>query len=194
MITVQQAARAAVTVAALFGGFVALTACDTTSAVVGYSPSTSNVLAFQSAIKPTGKAVRVGEFSASAGVAAPSCRLAGSLDVSPGKPLDQYVKEAMQTELFTAQVYDATAPTAISGKLDEVKVNTFGTGSWSLGLQVTSNNDPIGYHVQAVRTFKTSYSAVAACQNATNAFAPTVQDLIGQVVGNPGFGKLIGKN
>ena len=179
--------------AALAAAAMLLVGCDTTSAVMGYAPSTTNVLAFQSALKPSGATVKVGDFTAGAGVAAPSCRLAGALDVSQGKPLQQYVRDALQTELFTAQVYDGASPVTLKGNLDEVKVNTFGTGSWTLGLQVTSNRDPVGYHVSATREFKTSYSAIAACQNATNAFAPTVQDLLGQVINNPGFAKLVGK-
>jgi len=179
--------------AALAGVALLLVGCDTTSAVMGYAPSTTNVLAFQGALKPSGTTVKVGDFTAGPGVAAPSCRMAGALDVSQGKPLQQYVRDALQTELFTAQVYDGAALVTITGSLDEAKVNTFGTGSWTLGLQVTSNRDPVGYHVTATRQFKSSYSAIAACQNATNAFAPTVQDLLGQVITNAGFPKLVGK-
>lgn len=186
--------RNVLTGAALAGAALILAACDTTSPVAPYSPSTANVLAFQSALKPSGNSVKVGDFTSTAADSKPTCRLAGALDVTPGKTIEQYVKDAMQTELFTAQVYDVNSPVAISGRLDEVKVNTFGTGSWTLGMQVTSSRDPTGYHVQAVRTFKTSFSATAACQNATNAFAPTVQDLIAQVVNNPGFGKLVGRS
>lgn len=171
-----------------------LAGCDTTSAIAPYSPSTPNVLAFQTALKPSGSVVRVGEFKPGPGISNPTCRMAGSLDVTSGKPLEGYIKDAMQTELFTAGVYDVNASISINGTLDEVKVNTFGRGSWTLGLQVTSSADPIGYHVEAVRTFASSYSAVAACRNATYAFAPTVQDLLGQVVNNAGFSKLIGKN
>ena len=179
--------------AAFAAGALLLAGCDTTSPMAGYTPSTNNILGFQSALKPTGTTVKTGDFTAAAGVEIPTCRMAGKLDVSAGKPLDQYVKEAMQAELFQAGVYDANSGVVINGRLDQLKVNTFGTGSWELGLHVTSNKDPVGYHVQTIRTFKTSYTAVAACQNATNAFAPTVQDLLGQVIANPGFGKLVGK-
>jgi predicted small lipoprotein YifL len=169
----------------------ALAACNTTSPVALYTPATSNVLAFQSALKPTNTTVRVGDFTAAADAKAPGCRMVGSLDVTAGKSLEQYLKDALQTDLFTAQVYDVNSPVVINGRLDEIKVNTFGTGSWTLGMQITSNRDPTGYHVTAIRTFKTSYVAEAACHNATNAFLPTVQDLMGQVVGNPGFAKLM---
>jgi len=179
--------------AALAVAAVAVAGCDTTSPMAGYTPSTTNILGFQSALKPTGTMVRTGDFASGAGVEIPTCRMAGKLDVTAGKALDQYVKEAMQAELFQAGVYDTGAGVVINGRLDELKVNTFGTGSWTLGLQVTSNKDPAGYHVEAVRSFKSSYSAVAACQNATNAFAPTVQDLLGQVVNNAGFARLVGK-
>ncbi len=112
--------------------------------------------------------------------------------MTSGKSFEQYIKDALQTELFTAQVYDVNSPVTITGRVDAVKVNTFGTGSWTLGLQVTSNRDPVGYHVQVVRDFASSYSAIAACRNATSAFAPTVQDLLAKVVESPGFKKLTG--
>jgi hypothetical protein len=168
-----------------------LAACNTTSPVASYTPATANVLAFQSALKPSNTVVRVGDFTAASDIKAPSCRMVGGLDVTQGKSLEQYMREALQSDLFTAQVYDTNSPIVINGRLDELKVNTFGTGSWTIGMQITSNRDPVGYHVTAVRTFKTSYIAEAACQNATNAFGPTVQDLMGQVVGNAGFAKLV---
>ena len=179
---------------ALVGALIGLAGCDTTSALASYTPSTPNVLAFQSALKPTGATVRVGDFTAGPGVEAPLCRLAGTLDVTSGKPLEQYVKDALQTEPFTAQVYDVNSSVTISGRLDQADVNTWGTGSWTLGLQVTSNSDPVGYRVQAVRTFDSSFSGAAACRNATSAFIPTVQDLIGQVVNHPGFVKVAGRS
>jgi len=169
-----------------------LAACDTTTAVAPYAASTPNVLAFQSALKPGGSTVKLGDFNSTV-AAKPTCRLAGELDVTAGKSYGEYIKEAMQTELFAAQAYDVNSSVVISGNVDEVKVNTFGTGSWTLGLQVTSNRDPTGYHVRVVHSFPSSYSAVSACRNATASFVPTVQDLLGQVVNNPGFANLAGK-
>jgi hypothetical protein len=179
---------------AMGGALLLLAACDTTSPVASYTAYTPNVLAFQNAMKTKGVTVKVGDFTLAGGVEKPGCRMVGGLDVTAGKPLEAYVKDAFQTELFTAQVYDVNSPLTITGQLDEVKVNTFGTGSWSLGLKVTSNRYPEGYHVHVVRNFSTSYVATAACQNATNAFAPTVQALIGEVVADPNFGKLVGRS
>ena len=170
-----------------------LSACDTTSAIVPYTASTPNMLALQTKMRPIGGRLRVGDFAMASGVEKPGCRLVGQMDVTSGRPIEEYVKNALQTEIFTAQLYDVDGSVVISGQVDEVKVNTFGTGSWTLGLKVTSNRDPTGYHVETVKRFGTSYIAEAACRNASNAFAPAVQDLLGQVFSNPGFDKLAGR-
>ena len=60
-------------------------------------------------------------------------------------------------------------------------------------MQVSSNADSTGYHVEATPAFASSYSAVSACRNATSAFASTVQNLLSQVVNNAEFAKLVGR-
>jgi len=172
---------------------LALGACDTTSPAVGYMPSTQNVIAIQGAMK--GGKVAVSDFATGPGLnTRPLCRLDGPLDVTAGKPMGQYLKDAMESELFQAQALDTKSPVVISTVLNEMKVGTLGTGSWTLGLQVSSNKDPQGYYVRVDRPFSSSYTAVGACRNAVNAFAPTVQQLLGEVVNNPDFGKLSGVN
>jgi hypothetical protein len=173
-------------------GALTLAACDTTSPVAPYTPSTSNVLAIQSALKPTGKTVQVESFKLAPGVEKPGCRMVGGLDVTAGKSLDDYFKEALQSELFTAGVYDVKAPVVINAHLTNLKVSTFGTGSWTMAMDVSSNVSP-GYHVEITRPFASSYMAEAACHNAVNAFAPTVQALFGQMIADPQFAKLAGK-
>lgn len=171
---------------------VLLAGCDTTSPVVPYAPSTSNALALQAAMKATGSTVSVGAFTLAGGVESPGCRLVGALDVTAGKPLDVYLHDALQTELFTAGVYDTTSPVVITGRVEDLRVNTFLNGSWTITVRIASSRYPAGYSVQVTHNFSTSYLAESACHNATNAFAPTVQELIGQIVSNPEFAKLIG--
>lgn len=169
--------------------------CDTTSQIAPYTASTPNVVALQGALKPSGAMVKVGDFSGSPWVADQRCRFVGSLDVTSGKTLPDYIRDAMQTELFTAQVYDENSKVVINGRVDEVKQRSWGllSGQWTLGLQVTSNRDPVGYHIEVAREFKTSFFAGPACWNAMNAFAPTVRDLLAAVVKDPRFAKLAGK-
>jgi hypothetical protein len=170
-------------------GAMTLAACDTTSPVAQYTPSTSNILAIQSSLRPTNTTVQVGDFTADPTAVKPGCRLAGGLDVTAGKTLEEYMKDALQSELFAAGAYDVKSPNVISGRLTLIRVNTFGTGAWTLGMDVKSNSSA-GYHVEVTRPFASSYMATAACQNAVNAFAPTVQALFASMIADPGFTKL----
>ena len=168
-----------------------LAACDTTSALVPYQPSTRNVLAAQGALRASEGQVSVGAFTATTDVSPPLCRGLGALDVSPGRSIPDFIQEALQTELFTAGVYDADAP-AITGSVDELEVNTFGTGSWTIALTVRSPSHPTGYQVRTDYAFSTSSFVYAACRNATSAFNPAVQDLLSRVVNHPEFPRLAG--
>jgi hypothetical protein len=169
-----------------------LAGCDTTSTAVPYSAATPNVIALQTALRPSNTKLNVGGFEVASGVSMPSCRLVGSLDPTSGKPVQEYLKAAFQTELMAAQALDTTAGVTLQGTVTEVKMDSIG-GSWKIGIHVSSNIDAAGYDVSVDRSFKTSYVAVSACKNATDAFAPTVQELVGKVVADPGFAKLIGR-
>ncbi len=166
------------------------TGCETTS-TVPYTASTENVLVFQNKLSETGIKVKLADFTESAGVEKGTCRLAGPVDVSPGKTQAQYIKEAMQTELFMAQVYDVNGNVEIKGNLDAVKFKSTSPASWAIRLSVSSDRSS-GYTVDVQYPFKTSFSAYSACKNVADAWAPAVQKLIREVVDHPEFGKLAG--
>lgn len=180
------AIAAAVTISALV-----LAACETTTAIP-YQASTQNVITTQTTTRAANTKVTLGAFTAGAGAKKPTCRLAGEVDVAPGKSIEVFIRDAMQTELFMAGAYDPAAPTTVRGNLDKVDLSTVGTGSWTLGLTVTSSADPAGYSVTTTYPFASSFSAAGACKNATAAFNPAVQDLLGKVVSNPRFRTLVG--
>ena len=168
-----------------------LAGCETTSSMP-YQASTQNVIGVQNRLKASDAKVRLGLFTAAPGVDKPTCRAAGQLDVAPGKSLEGYIRDALQTELFMAGVYDESKGATISGRVEKVDVNTFGTGSWSLTMSVSSTADAAGYTVSNSYPFASSFSAVSACQNAATAFNPAVQELLGKVVNHPGFSRLAG--
>ncbi|ESQ89171.1 hypothetical protein [Asticcacaulis benevestitus] len=170
---------------------VTLSACDTTSPMASYSVLPANTLALQGALKSKGATVKVGDVTKAATVSDPHCRLAGALDVTNGKTVEAYVKSALQAELLAAQSYDVAAPTTINARLDQLDVNTVGDAAWTIGLTLTSNVNPTGYQVTSTYKFKTSFSAIAACQNATSAFIPALQEAIGSGVSNAQFATLI---
>ena len=169
-----------------------LCACETTSSRP-YTPSTSNIMAFQSALKDDGTKVRLAPFTAAAEVdEGMTCRALGALEVAPGKTPIEFVESAMRDELFAAGVYDQEDGNVIRGNITQLEFNSFGTGSWKIAMNLSSESLPEGYSVSTQYKFKTSYSALKACQNVIDAFTPAVQELIGSAVASPEFETLAG--
>ncbi|MEM9055200.1 MAG: hypothetical protein AAGB16_07735, partial [Pseudomonadota bacterium] len=178
-------------VSAISLALIGVSACETTSSRP-YSVSTENVMAFQSALGDN--KVQVSDFTLAEGVGENmTCRALGALEVAPGKTPVEFIEGAMRDELFTAGVYDAKNGVKIKGNIKELEFNSFGTGSWNITLQLSSDNLPEGYQVSTEYEFKTSFSAISACQNVIDAFTPAVQTLIGSVIDHPDFGKLADK-
>ena len=149
-------------------------------------------MAFQSALKKSDAKVQVASFTMGAGASENlTCRALGALEVAPGKSAREFVESAMRDELFAAGVYDADG-TVIQGQLTELDFNSMGTGSWDIALKLSSESLPEGYSVSTQYKFKTSYSAIKACQNVIDAFTPAVQELIGKAVADPQFKVLAG--
>ena len=167
-----------------------LSGCETTSSRP-YTASTGNVLKLQSVLTESGDKVALGSFSEDEGIGSLTCRLMGPVDVAPGKSKAEYIKEALQTELFMAQVYDVNADIEIDGKLDSLDFSSVSPANWEFGFTVSSNKSD-GYSVTTKYPFKTSYSAYSACKNVADAFGPAVQQLIKEIVEHPEFTSLIG--
>lgn len=167
-----------------------LAACETTS-TRPYNPATANIMQVQRVTSDDTK-VSVGEFTAGEGVETEqTCRLLGALEVIPGGTPIDYIKGAFEAELFQAGILD-TDGLPIQGEVTEMTFNSLGTGNWKIALKVTSESLPDGYTVRTEQTFKTSYSAVNACQNVVDALQPTVANLLQQVVSDPQFAALTG--
>ena len=166
-----------------------ISGCETTSSIP-YTASTPNVLQFQNALASSNTKVKLGAFVNSEDVGELTCRLMGPVDVSRGKTKAEYIKEAMQTELFLAQVYAVDSDIILNGRLDSVNFSSVSPANWEFGFTISSNKYA-GYSVQTKYSFNTSYSAYSACKNVADAFGPAVQDLINNIVTHPDFAKLI---
>ncbi|WP_022694264.1 hypothetical protein [Ponticaulis koreensis] len=167
-------------------------ACETTSSRP-YQMSTENVLAAQQALEGSDAKFNVGSFSAAQGVdEAPTCRALGTIEVAPGQSPVDYIREALQTELFAADLVAANG-TAITGVVETLQFNSFGTGSWDVALQLSSPAMPEGYSVSTHYEFSTSFSAINACQNVIDAFQPTVASLLNAAINDPRFAQLAGE-
>jgi hypothetical protein len=178
-----------IALATLAGLALLVSGCETTNSIP-YKASTANVISIQQNLQARGKKVSVGSFTLAPGVEEnPLCRMMGPVKVAPGKSIPQYIQDAFQEELFMAQVYQANAPTVIDGRVEELSFKSVSPASWSITMSVKSNTSP-GYTVSVKYPFDTSWSAYSACKNVADAFGPAVQELLKQVVTNPGFSAL----
>lgn len=168
-----------------------LSGCQTTNSSIPYEVSTENVITIQQALQT--QKVSVGNIGLAQGVSENlMCRMNGDIKVAPGKTLSQYIKDAFQKELFTAQAYDPHRP-AISGSIEELSFSSVAPAYWNITMHVQSSASNSGYSVSVKYPFETSWIAMEACKNTANAFSPAVQELLKQVVANPKFSTLAGK-
>ncbi len=167
-----------------------LAGCETTSSRP-YKASTENIIALQKSLANSGNKVQVGAFSVASGVDTElTCRAMGAIDVSPGKDAVAFIQDAFREELFEAGAYDAENGRVIKGQITEFNADSWGKGKWEVGLMLSSDSLPNGLNVNTVYEFKSSFSAIKACQNVVDAFTPTVQQLIKQAVEHSDFAKL----
>jgi hypothetical protein len=164
--------------------------CSTTNSIP-YKASTANVITIQQKLQTQGKKVAIGSVQMAPGIdESPLCRLAGPVVVAPGKTLPQYIKDAFQEELFLAQVYLPNAASTINARVDALTFSSVSPASWNISMYVSSNTKPQGYSVKLNYPFNTSWDAMSACRNVADAFGPAVQELLKQVVNDPGFSAL----
>jgi len=164
--------------------------CETTSSRP-YTPSTSNIVSIKDTLGPSATKVGLSQFSVAEGVDDElTCRAMGALDVGSGKTPVNFIEEAFKTEMFQAGVYSTDAGNKITGTVTQFEADSWGEGQWDIALKLTSDRHPTGYEVKTSYNFKSSFSAIKACQNVVDAFTPTVQQLINDAVTHPDFSKL----
>ena len=168
---------------------ILLSGCETTNSLP-YKASTNNVMTIQKSMGSAGKKAKISSIFLAPGVEENlTCRLMGPVKVTPGKTLSQYIEEAFQEELFLAGVYDADSSNMLEGEVLKLEFSSVAPANWLISLMVKSNNSP-GYTVTTDYKFGTSFSAYSACKNVADAFGPAVQQLLKQVVSDPGFSQL----
>jgi hypothetical protein len=166
---------------------LALAGCDTLAAT-RYSINADNVVNLR---QYNGGSVNVGSFtSATPGQSEIMCRAAGPIKTPDGEPFSEYVKKALLDEMKIAGIYNQNAPITLSGRLEQTELNSV-SGKWILVLSVTSSTGGSLTESEAFN-FTTSFAAIVACREAATAFMPAVQNLIGRIIRNPEFRRLMG--
>lgn len=162
-----------------------LSGCSTTSGGTPYKASTHNVITIQE--QAAGVKVRLLPFTAAADVSdSPWCRANGPISLGSGKSPAQFIHDAFQEELFMAQAYSTSAPTAISGRLDALTFSSISPANWEIAITLSSTTGA-SYQVKNRYEYETSWNAFDACKNVADAFAPAVQDTLKKAVSDARF-------
>ncbi|MBP0599359.1 hypothetical protein J8I26_14665 [Herbaspirillum sp. LeCh32-8] len=162
----------------------ALSGCAYKASPYGVSPANVN------AIKATGiKPVAVLPFTATKpGAASITCRAAGPVRVVPS--FERYIEGALIDELKLASAYDPASDIKISGKLEQIDFSSgMSDGAWMFVLTI-SNAKNASFTVNSKWPFSGSFVADKACQEVAQAFGPSVQNLIKEVIQDPRFKQL----
>lgn len=121
------------------------------------------------------------------------CRLAETVSTPKGEPFSQYIEEALVSELKMAGVYDKNSDLKISGNLNKIYGSTmFGNAYWELDVTITSSNGK-SLSVNTKRDYPSSYLASTACNNMGTSFAPSIKQLINDILNHKDFALLLKK-
>lgn len=153
-----------------------------------YSPSASNVKIMTE--QELGK-FNLSEFTSSKpGLKSIMCRAAGPIEAPNGETYEQYVHNALISELTLANLLDENAMINLQGKLEAINFNSnIGGGKWMISLSFTNGHEMM--RIDSEYPFESYFVADKACQKVAQSFEPAVQKAISEVVGNPQFKKLL---
>ena len=163
---------------------LAVTGCASAT-VPAYVVSARNV----ETLRSVGRKINVGKFV--------SVNPAGSLSVGfggkvyvPGKwTFAAYIQHAMSDELRMANLFSASAPTKLTGLLEDADFSMY-REVWTVDLVVTSSNGK-AVRVKAEHDFQQGHDMRAVCTPAAQAFVPAVQQLLGNLYTSPEFRALV---
>lgn len=152
-----------------------------------YSINAGNVVALK-AYQDT--KITVGHFTATnPGVKSVTCRAVGPIPTPDGETYENYIRNALISELQIADAYSPEGSVTLTGNLNEITPNSV-SGNWRLSLTINSSNGR-AITVDEIYEFKTSYYGETACNQTAQALMPAVQNLISKLVLNPEFPNLV---
>lgn len=141
--------------------------------------------------------VNVGQFTRPANFNR-MCRLSNTI-APPDYTMtfEGYIQNAFTEELKAAGKYSDQTKLSLTGTVEKLAFSTTANGlsggTWDIGLRVTA---PSGRSTIVTEhyEFETSVMAAFACQQATDAFLPAVQNLISKLATSSEFRALLASN
>ncbi len=154
-----------------------------------YSASAQNV---QTLKKYEDTKIGLHKFSAkNPGQHSTMCRLAETITTPNDESYETYIMNALKEELMMAGIYDENAKIKLTGYIEEVVGSSMlGDAYWQFKVKVSSLNGN-EFVVNTKKEYSSSYLATTACNNMGSTFAPSVKELISDIVSHPNFATLL---
>lgn len=122
----------------------------------------------------------------------PMCRAVGNVTIDGGLSPGQFVAKGFNDELRFAGLH-AEGGARLKGRLNKVAFSSSSGitgGWWDMDLALESSNGA-SMSVQHKYEFDAGFVGASACNNASRAFGPAVQQLVQKTIADPRFGGLI---
>ncbi|NVK21184.1 MAG: hypothetical protein HWD86_01580 [Kangiellaceae bacterium] len=121
------------------------------------------------------------------------CRGAGPVETPNKESFDDYLRNALNTELRIAGKYSENATVNLNGLIKKLDFrSSIGDGQWQFNVTI-SNGEDITFDVESTYDFSTNWVADKACQQVAQAFVPAVQQLIFDIISHASFKLIAGK-
>lgn len=126
-----------------------------------------------------------------------ACRGAGPIAPPDNLSFEGYFQKALADELKVAGMFDDKAPkVTLTGAIEHLSFSStlrVTEGQWDITVRLNSSN---GKSITASEhyEFHSGFIADTACKQTAEAYLPAVQNLIGKLIGSPGFKSLVVPN
>lgn len=171
----------------LFATFTLVLSGCSTIEVATYSSDMENV----QTLKDSGVTFNVAPFTAKLNQHKSQCRVGANITTPDKEPFEKYIENAFISELKMAGVYSKDSSIVINGYLNDIDDSSMmGTAFWSFDIKI-SNAKGESFTVNHKRNYSASFIGGIACgSDMPEAFMPTVQELIKEIINNPKFSEL----
>ena len=112
--------------------------------------------------------------------------MAGPIQVAGSGDHAEYIQKALIDELQSANMFSTSSSRSLSVELDKVYVSTVSPASWTINGDYYLG-DKLIKKVQTNFPYKTSFTAMGACNNAAENFPYAVEEFIGAFVKSAEF-------
>jgi hypothetical protein len=119
------------------------------------------------------------------------CRAAETIETPNDEAFEKYIENALRDELIMANIYDENATLKLSGHLKKIYASSMlGNAYWSFDIKVMSSNGN-SIDLESKNEYGSAFLAFTACNNMGSSFAPSVKNLIKDILTHPNFPELI---